>query len=270
MNTKQRESEMAARRPSKVAAASLAARRRPTKEAVIVYIRTSPGDGGDEEAQKNEINEWAKSEGVAVAEWHSDEGMTKDTLFEHRLGLLRAIAAVRARKASHLVVSSRDRIGDVVSGALVEQLARRSGATVLSADGDDGNSDPLFAQLTTAFAQFDHALFGTRMRATWQIKKQRGERLGAIPWGFKAGANGRKLEPNEAEQRVVTMVRQMRSEGHTIQQIVQMLKKSGVRGRSGKPIGSTRVFEMIHGGRKKSPTSPPSPPRAKERPQVRG
>jgi hypothetical protein len=36
-----------------------------------------------------------------------------------------------------------------------------------------------------------------------------------------------------------------------LRQIVDSLRELGVVGRTGKPIGTTRVFEIIHGARKK-------------------
>jgi hypothetical protein len=43
----------------------------------------------------------------------------------------------------------------------------------------------------------------------------------------------------------------MRASGYKLRQIVEALKELGVVGRTGKPIGTTRVFEIIHGARKK-------------------
>jgi hypothetical protein len=43
----------------------------------------------------------------------------------------------------------------------------------------------------------------------------------------------------------------MRESGYKLRQIVDSLRELGVVGRTGKPIGTTRVFEIIHGARKK-------------------
>ena len=43
----------------------------------------------------------------------------------------------------------------------------------------------------------------------------------------------------------------MRDSGYKLRQIVDSLRELGVVGRTGKPIGTTRVFEIIHGARKK-------------------
>ncbi len=43
----------------------------------------------------------------------------------------------------------------------------------------------------------------------------------------------------------------MRASGYKLRQIVDSLRELGVVGRTGKPIGTTRVFEIVHGARKK-------------------
>lgn len=49
----------------------------------------------------------------------------------------------------------------------------------------------------------------------------------------------------------MAVVRHMRANGHKLREIVSLLADLGVVGRRGTPIGVTRVFEMIHGGRAK-------------------
>ena len=75
---------------------------------------------------------------------------------------------------------------------------------------------------------------------------------GQSPWGMRIAADGITLEVDEHEQNVITAIHHMRSNGYKLRQIVASLKELGVVGRTGKPIGMTRVFEIIHGGRKKS------------------
>ena len=59
------------------------------------------------------------------------------------------------------------------------------------------------------------------------------------------------VAPDEHEERVVAVARHMRAAGFTLREIVERLREAGVVNRRGTPIGMTRVFEMIHGGRLK-------------------
>ena len=69
---------------------------------------------------------------------------------------------------------------------------------------------------------------------------------------MRIAADGVTLELDEHEQNVIAAIRHIRSNGYKLRQIVASLKELGVVGRTGKPIGMTRTFEIIHGGRKKS------------------
>jgi hypothetical protein len=73
---------------------------------------------------------------------------------------------------------------------------------------------------------------------------------GQVSWGWHVTAEG-VVEADEYEERVMAVARHMRASGYTIRQIVDFLRGLGVVGRRGTPIGTTRVFEMIHGGRSK-------------------
>ncbi|HKQ69858.1 MAG TPA: hypothetical protein VJT73_10995 [Polyangiaceae bacterium] len=74
---------------------------------------------------------------------------------------------------------------------------------------------------------------------------------GQCAWGQRFAADGITLEVDEYEQNVTAVIRHMRASGYKLRQIVESLKELGVVGRTGKAIGTTRVFEIIHGARKK-------------------
>jgi hypothetical protein len=75
---------------------------------------------------------------------------------------------------------------------------------------------------------------------------------GQSPWGTRFAQDGVTIVVDEYEQNVTAVVRHMRASGYKLRQIVELLKELGVVGRTGKPIGTTRVFEIIYGSRKKS------------------
>jgi hypothetical protein len=79
---------------------------------------------------------------------------------------------------------------------------------------------------------------------------------GQCAWGKRFGDDGVTLEVDEYEQNVTAVIRHMRASGYKLRQIVDSLRELGVVGRTGKPIGTTRVFEIIHGARKKPGRTP--------------
>ena len=80
---------------------------------------------------------------------------------------------------------------------------------------------------------------------------------GQLKWGLRIGTDG-MLQTDQDEENVVAVVRHMRAQGYKIREIVDFLRKQGVRGRRGTAICQTRVFEMIHGGRTKKPRRLPT------------
>src|SRR5258708_2093835 len=79
---------------------------------------------------------------------------------------------------------------------------------------------------------------------------------GQCAWGYRFGGDGMTLEVDEYEQNVASVIRHMRAGGYKLRQIVASMKEMGVVGRTGKPIGMTRVFEIVCGGRKKPGRQP--------------
>jgi len=222
--------------------------------AAIAYVHTNASDRKPE-AQRDAIEKWAKTHRVQISQWHQDDGSAEATPVDERKGLMAALLALRTKAASTLVVSSRDRIAkDSVALALVERLATREDAKIVYVKDKDVESEAdtkLKKRLVAAFAEYERALMRVRTRAAVAIKRSRGEMTGRCPWGYHLAADGKSLEPDPHEQNILAVVRHMRASGRKIREIVDALKEMGVNGRNGKPIGPTRVFEMIQGGRKK-------------------
>jgi hypothetical protein len=91
---------------------------------------------------------------------------------------------------------------------------------------------------------------GSEIRHNRQTVQERSHYRGQTRWGLRIGADG-TFEADEREENVVAVVRHMRAQGYKIREIVDFLRIQGIRGRRGKAICQTRVFEMIHGGRAK-------------------
>src|SRR5690606_20526464 len=102
------------------------------------------------------------------------------------------------KKAGLLLVTRRDRLArDVVKAAMIERLAARHGARVVSAAGEGEGDDPassLMRRMIDAFAEYERAILKARTKAALAVKKARGERVGSIPYGKRLGSDGRTLE----------------------------------------------------------------------------
>jgi hypothetical protein len=82
-----------------------------------------------------------------------------------------------------------------------------------------------------------------------ELKRPRGALWGRCPWGYRFSPDGMQLEPYEPEQNVIAVVRHMRLRGLKLREIAEELRRSGVVGRTGRPLGITRIFELLDQGR---------------------
>lgn len=216
----------------------------------IGYVRCSTTEQHlSPAAQRSAIEVWAAREGVCVAAWHVDTGVSGSTAIEERPGLCGALAALREHGAGILVVARRDRIArDVLVSALVEREAEKAGARLLSADGagnGDTDADMFMREIDAARAAYERRLIRSRTRAALAVKKARHECVGTAPYGFRVAADGTTLECDEAEQGVLAVVRELRAAGLSTRKIAEALTTRGLLSRAGTPFRQTSVVRML-------------------------
>jgi DNA invertase Pin-like site-specific DNA recombinase len=231
----------------------------------LAYVRVSTDSQKlGPEAQRAQIEAWARQEGVGVVDWFEDTGVCGETDLEDRPGLVAAVAALPQQQAGLLVVAKRDRLArDPAVAALIERSVRRAGACVVSADGLGNGEAPgemLLRTILDGAAAYELAVTRQRTRAAAQAKRARGLRAGTIPFGYRLAAEGPRnaagriqaLEPDPGEQAVLARVRQLRQQGLSLRRIVTELEQTGIRGRSGQPLRLTQVARLAEAERPSS------------------
>ncbi len=225
--------------------------RRPASDSrvAVAYLRVSTeAQELGPEAQRAAIERWAAAQGVTVAAWFEDHGVSGATTLDERPGLLGALAALRDRRAGVLVAAKRDRIArDVVIAAMVERAAKAAGATLRTADGASDAAGPegaLMSGIVDVFAQYERALIRSRTKAALAAKSAKGERVGTVPFGFALAEDGRSLVASEAEQAIVAEARALRAAGLTVRSIAAALDAKGLRSRKGTPFGVAQIHAM--------------------------
>lgn len=209
-------------------------RRKPGDPKTAVAIVRVSTDRQDTTAQRTAIEKWAESEGVTVAAWHEDHGVSGAAELDKRTGLLDALESLGTHGAGVLIAARWDRVArDVVLAAMIERLAERNGAAVVSADGVGAGNGPesmLVRGMMQLLAQYERLLIGARTRARLAEKRRRGERLGgATPLGYVAA--GKRLTPSAPEQRAIKRARSLRSEGMSYEKIAECLDAEGHKAR---------------------------------------
>jgi DNA invertase Pin-like site-specific DNA recombinase len=197
---------------------------------VVGYIRASTEEqhlGPD--AQRAALTRWCEANGARLVAVHEDLGVSGAAALDERPGLLAAVAALREHRAGVLLVAKRDRLArDVVVAAMVERLAERQGARVLSADGTGNGEGPeagLMRSIVDAFAQYERALISQRTAAALAAKRARGERVGQVPLGRVLADDGRRLEEHGGEARALDAALRLRARGASWRAIAATLER---------------------------------------------
>jgi DNA invertase Pin-like site-specific DNA recombinase len=219
----------------------------------VAYLRVSTEDQSlGPEAQRAAIEAWAARQGVQVAAWHHDQGVSGAAAIEDRPGLLAALRDLEELGAAHLVVAKWDRVArDVMIAAMVERMAERQGARVVSADGvgaGDGPESSLMRSIVQAFAAYERALIRVRTKAAMKALRDRGQWCGEIPMGFHLAEDGKTLLDDPDERAAIRTARTLREQGKiwTFQRIADELMRQGYRPRGSRWHPMT-IARMVQG-----------------------
>jgi DNA invertase Pin-like site-specific DNA recombinase len=216
----------------------------------VAYIRVSTDEQRlGPEAQRGAIEAWAAREGIQVAAWHVDQGVSGGSDLGDRPALVAALGELLALGAGLLVVAKRDRLArDVYVAATVERAVAKGGARVTSADGTANGDTPADAFMRTVIdgaAAYERALIRARTKAALGALRARGERSGGLPYGSRLADDGTHLEADAAEQAVLAVVRELRVSGLSQRAIVSELASRGLLSRAGRPFAKTQVARML-------------------------
>lgn len=214
----------------------------------VAYLRVSTEDQElGPEAQRAQVDTWAQLRGVRVHAWVTDR-LSGATSVDQRPGMIEALNQLRIGGAGLLVVARRDRLArDVVVAATVDRLAREAGARVVSVDGVGDGDDPAARLMTTiidGFAAYERALISARTKAALAVKKQKGEFVGRIPYGYVRAEDGKHLVPSPVGQELVARVKELRAQGLTYRAISQVLWDEGRLSKSGGRIMPMQVQRL--------------------------
>ena len=149
---------------------------------------------------------------------------------------------------------------DVVAAAMIERLAERAGARVLTADGvgnGEGAEAGLMRGIVDLFAQYERALIRARTRAALAVKKARGQKTGGpAPIGYVAssttGPKGEKLkllDHHQVEQATLARIRELRAAGKSPAAIAAKLNADRVQARGSRWHRTTVCRVLARGSR---------------------
>ena len=210
----------------------------------IGYTRVSTSEQAQEgislAAQSAKIRAYCELNDLELVEIIEDAVRTGKDM--NRPGIKRALELIAAGEVSALVVYKLDRLSRKTKDTLeiIEQIEKVGAAFHSITEKVDTKSalGKFFLTITAAFAQMERDMIAERTREALSYKKEQGQYLGAVPFGYQL--DGEQLKQDSSEAAVIARVQELRAAGYTLQGIADTLNSEGLATkRGGKWYNST-------------------------------
>lgn len=216
----------------------------------IGYIRVSTEgqaqDGVSLEAQRAKIQAWCELNDYTLAAVHVDAGISGKSA-DNRPGLQAALQD--CRKGTALIVYSLSRLARSTKDTIgISERLSKAGADLVSLsekiDTTTAAGKMVFRMLAV-LAEFERDQISERTATAMQFKKTKGERVGAIPYGYDLADDGVNLIENAAEQSVIAQAKELHTSGLSLRKIASELDKRGLYARNGLPFQAMQIQRMV-------------------------
>ena len=77
------------------------------------------------------------------------------------------------------------------------------------------------------------------------MKRERGERIGSVPYGYMLGKDGVHLVANVKEAEAAALARRWKRRGRSLRQIAAALSERGIRSRAGGALWPASIQAML-------------------------
>jgi site-specific DNA recombinase len=188
------------------------------------------------DAQTEAIKNYCQMRGIELVRIVSDPGVSAEKpLMKRRGGALLLDALVRG-EANAVIAVKLDRLFRNTRDAL-DNITKWDGSEVAVHLIDQGGASldtrsavgRLIITLLAAIAEMERNQISERVQAAMDIKKGRNERAGYVPFGFRVALGGRRLEPDEDEQRVLVALKRFHDDGFSLRKIARRLNDDGIK-----------------------------------------
>lgn len=211
---------------------------------MIGYIRVSTAkqasEGWSLDAQTEKLRAYATALELDLVDIAKDAGFSAKSL--DREGLQGALKRLEAGEAEGLLIPKLDRLTRSVKdlGTLIEIYfgSRFQLLSVNDSIDTRSASGRLVLNVLMSVAQWEREAIGERVREVLAHLKQEGVQLGRAPLGWEhtdaVDEDGRRvIRPVEAEERALSRVRELRTEGQSLRSIADTLTAEGFRTKRG-------------------------------------
>lgn len=228
---------------------------------VLGYIRVSTDKQAESglslEAQDSKIREYCKLYDHELVHVYVDEGASAKTL--ERPQLKQMLSQLHMWEADAVIVTKLDRMTRSVRDLdqLISEYFGPDGDYDLVSIGEQIDTSNaagrMVLNILMSVSQWEREAIGERTSAAMQAKKARGERVGAIPYGWTEVRGETILRRDMKEQRVINHIRQslrmadeMDGTRPSLRVLAQDLNDLGYTNRSGRPFHPQTISNIIN------------------------
>lgn len=215
----------------------------------VAYLRVSTDKQADHgvsiDAQRAKIAAYATLYDLDVVAEVVDAESAKTLARE---GLQAALTMIATAKADALVIVKLDRLTRSVRdlGELVDTYFQRAALLSVSEQIDTRTSaGRLVLNVLASVAQWEREAIGERTSAAMAYKRSRGERVGAISYGYQLADDGVHLVEHAAEQEVMRAARELRARGLSLRAVADALAERGMVARNGRKFLPTQINRLM-------------------------
>lgn len=183
------------------------------------------------DAQRSDIETYAKANGFEIGLWFTDAGISGATL--DRPGLSDLLSSASLHSFTAVIIAKMDRVArDLMAQLWIEKELLKAGVEIISVAepfrGQDA-TNRLFRQIIGAFAEFEKSRIADRLSGGRLAKaRQGGYAGGRSPLGYTSTRGSKVLTVEPEKAMVVRQVFSLRSQGKTMRVIASDLNALGV------------------------------------------
>ena len=216
---------------------------------VFGYVRVSTKEQAESglglEAQVEKIKTYCKLYDLELVDMFIDDGYSGKSL--ERPALQELIRRLENGEAEGVVIAKLDRLTRSVAdmGVLLERVFKDKELFSVSENVSTRTpSGRLVLNVLISVAQWERETIVERTKDALRAKKSRGEKTGGdVPFGYDE-IDG-KLIPNEKEQRIIELIKRLRSKGYGLKRIARFLNENGFRTKKGKAFTHIQVKRIL-------------------------
>lgn len=200
------------------------------------------------DAQRSDIETYAKANGFEIGLWFTDAGISGATL--DRPGLTDLLSSASLHSFTVVITAKMDRVArDLMAQLWIEKELLKAGVEIISVAepfrGQDA-TNRLFRQIIGAFAEFEKSRIADRLSGGRKQKAlQGGYAGGRSAFGYASTRGGKVLTVEPKQAMVVRQVFALKAKGLSLRSVAQELNSRGFLTHENKTWHSVQVKRVL-------------------------